>query len=137
MQRSSELEQSTLELVEAMAKGDIQNWNRWISQHADSLGIGTDPREWWEGRSTVQQAFETQLAEMGQMQFEVERLKAYTHGDSGWSAIQGLWKLADGTQVSIRQSFVFVREDGGWRWVHMHASVGVGNQEAIGRELTV
>jgi hypothetical protein len=40
--------------------------------------------------------------------------------------------LPDGGKVTPRWSAIFHREDGGWKMVHLHASVAVGNAEAFG-----
>lgn len=43
--------------------------------------------------------------------------------------------MPDGSSVPMRLTGVFHNEDGGWKAVQLHLLVGVGNEDALGREL--
>jgi hypothetical protein len=47
----------------------------------------------------------------------------------GWASTRLKITLPDGRHVSPRWSAVFHREDDSWRFVHTHASIGVGNAD--------
>jgi hypothetical protein len=46
------------------------------------------------------------------------------------------FRLPDGTEVPFRNTCVFVREDGEWKLIHGHTSIGVRNEEIFGEDIT-
>ena len=48
-----------------------------------------------------------------------------------------LVKLPDGTAISMRSTLVFHRENGEWKLVQQHNSVGIPNEEVVGKALPV
>jgi adenylate cyclase len=66
---------------------------------------------------------------------EFYRLEAYEVGDFGWTACTLTSLDADGGTQSFRQTGVFAIEDGIWKAVQVHASVGVPPQDVYGVEL--
>jgi hypothetical protein len=50
---------------------------------------------------------------------------------------QPKFRLPDGKEIQARFTTVFHREHGEWRIVQHHVSIGVPNEEAIGKALTV
>jgi hypothetical protein len=46
----------------------------------------------------------------------------------GWGMARATVSIAGEKQVPIRSSAVFHREEGGWKLVQFHASVGVPNE---------
>ena len=46
------------------------------------------------------------------------------------------FRLADSTQIPFRNSGVFLREDGEWKLVHGHTSIGVRSEELFGENVT-
>ena len=73
----------------------------------------------------------------GEMQIVAGRLQAYQEGNIGWVIDRDVsfW-LLDGTQIPFRNMVVFHREDGEWKLVHEHASIGVRNEEMFGEDVT-
>ena len=55
----------------------------------------------------------------------------------GWAAGRPTFHLPDGTELALRVTAVFRQEDGAWRCVQWHVSIGVGNEEALVQDLTV
>jgi hypothetical protein len=45
------------------------------------------------------------------------------------------FELADGTQIPFRSTLVFRREEGEWKLVHLHSSLGVRNEEMFGEDV--
>ncbi len=60
---------------------------------------------------------------------------AFEEGTVGWVADQGTFRMPDGTEVPFRMTVVVHREDGDWKVVQEHASIGVRNEDALGVEL--
>lgn len=48
----------------------------------------------------------------------------------GWAVTRFTLTFPDGSSVSPRWSAVFHQEDGDWKIVQLHASLGVSNEEA-------
>jgi adenylate cyclase len=51
-------------------------------------------------------------------------LRAFECGEVGWVVDRPTFRLAGGQQFDTRITLVLHREDGTWRIVHSHASVG-------------
>jgi ketosteroid isomerase-like protein len=138
MERAPELEDLMRRWYAAMADGDAAFVDRALSRQEGLLVIGSDPREWWTGYATAAERFKTQIREMGgQLRATPGDLQAYREGSVGWAADHPTFRLPDGTELALRLTGVFRQEDGEWRCVQWHASIGVGNEEAVGKELTV
>ena len=60
--------------------------------------------------------------------------KATQRADIGWGAAAFTISLPDDLQVSPRWSAVFHRENGEWKAVQIHASVGITNDQLFGMD---
>ena len=138
MERSQELCNLTLRLYEAMGTGDVPFLERLVSRQDGLLGIGTDPREWWPDYDSLVGAFRTQMAEVGGG-FPVMPgdPQAYREGTVGWVADRAAFNLPDLDPIPFRLSLVLHQEGGEWTLVQWHISLGVANEEALERDLTV
>lgn len=96
------------------------------------LAIGTDPTEWWEGFESIIRAYRA-TASMGGLEIKVDDLQAYSEGTVGWAADRVVLEMPNGVHVPLRHTFVLHQENGKWKIVHAHYSIGVTN-EAIGYE---
>lgn len=136
MKESKEVGDALLSFVQAMSKGDAASLERVISKQEGLLLIGTDPNEWWSsGHADAVRVFKAQLSEMGPFTFKTTDPKGYAEGSVGWAADRFNVTLG-GNELPIRISAVFHQEDGGWKVVQWHGSVGVSNEEELGKELT-
>ena len=69
------------------------------------------------------------------MQIVSGQLQAYREGSVGWAVDRdALFRLPDGTEMPFRNTLVYVQEDGEWKFIHAHTSVGVRNEEVLGEE---
>lgn len=57
--------------------------------------------------------------------------EAYSEGTVGWAADRPTLQLQGGT-VAVRLTAVLHREDDDWKFVQMHGSLGVPNEEPAG-----
>jgi ketosteroid isomerase-like protein len=137
MNQSVELKNMMLRLYEAVSSGDVNALERLISHREDVLAIGTDPGEWWMGYKTIDRIFKTQSQEMGKVQIKAGELSTFVEGTVGWASDKAKIQLPNGQEIPVRVTNVFHQEDGEWKVVQHHVSVGVPNSEAIGKELTV
>ena len=135
MEKSSELKALLLSFYGAFTKGDISFIKDITSRREGVLMIGTDPDEWWADYDTIIRVNEAQMQEMGGMQIEAGEPQAYTEGTVGWVADQANMKLPDGANIPFRLTGVFHKENGDWKIIQWHVSIGVPNDEAFGQQL--
>jgi ketosteroid isomerase-like protein len=63
-------------------------------------------------------------------------LRAYREGSVGWAADRPAFRLPAGPEFALRVTVVFHQEDGAWKIVQSHASVGARNEDVVGKPLT-
>jgi adenylate cyclase len=137
MEQSDELKDLTLRFYEAAATGDLSFLERYVSRREGTVFVGTDPNEWWEGFEAFVEAMRAQSEAMGGMQIVAGQLQAYQEGGIGWVIDRDAsFRLPDGTEIPFRNTVVFRREDGEWKLVHEHASIGIRNEEMFGEDVT-
>lgn len=139
MKRNAELAAAIGHMYEVFNTGDASTINDFVSAETDILGIGTDPREWWAGSDAFRAAWNTQPAEMhaAGLRFEPGDIQAFSEGSVGWFADQPTLHTPNGGGVPMRLTGVYHQEDGAWKMVQFHLSIGAMNEESIGEELTV
>src|SRR5215207_4681750 len=131
MEHSEELRDLTLRFYKASATGDLSFFDRHVSRQEGAQFIGTDSNEWWEGLEALREAARTQseAIEGGGLQIVGGQLQAYREGNASF-------RLPDSTQIPFRNTGVFRREDGEWKLVHGHTSIGVRSEELFGEDVT-
>ena len=137
MEPSTELKELVLRTYVAMGNGDTTFYDHHLSHQEGVLIIGSDPNEWWTGYDTITQVFKAQMREMGGVSCLPGDPQAYRIGDVGWVADRPRFRLPDGTELPVRMSIVFVKEDGAWKVTHQHISIGVPNEQIVGQEMTL
>ncbi len=128
MDRSPELRELMLRFYEALSEGDSSFIDRHFSVAEAARGVGTDPDEWWQG-ARVSGAWKEQLEVMGgTMPLVAGDPEAYAEGTVGWVADRPTLELGGGA-VPVRLTAVFHQEEGEWKLVQVHGSLGVPNEE--------
>ena len=134
MERSDELKQAVLRFYEAIAQGDLAHMERLCSRHEGVVMFGTDPQEHWTDHAMILRAFRAQAQEMGGgLPLRAGTPQAFAEGTVGWVDDQPTF---DRPPFPIRFTAVFHQEEGEWKLVQGHLSIGVSNQEAFGQDLT-
>ena len=136
MEQSTELKELYLRSCDAISSGDYSFFERYFSQKDGVLAIGTDPTEWWAGYATITRVFKAQLKEMGGFQILADTPQAYRDGSIGWVAGQPTLKLPAGTEMPVRLTAVFQKENNDWKIVQWHTSIGISNEDIVGETLT-
>ena len=136
MEQSSELKALMLQAYKALAKGDPSFFERYVSQADGMLAIGTDPNEWWAGKVTFIKVLKAQLEEAGGFALIANGLQAYSEESVGWAADRPKMRLPDGTDIPLRLTMVFHKENNDWKIVQWHISAGVSNEDVLGKALT-
>src|SRR5919109_910812 len=134
MQTSAELLKIINNWFESVASGDLSWIDRHISRNMVRL-VGTDPNEWLEGKH-VSEFLKAEVKALGGMiKVELGETEAYQEGSVGWGLARPKLIMPNGQQISPRWSAVFHQEDGEWKLVQLHASIGISNEELFGMEI--
>jgi hypothetical protein len=62
----------------------------------------------------------------------LDELDVFVEGSVGWAPGRPTWILKDSREVPSRWTAVFRREDGEWKIVQAHTSIGVPDEEMFG-----
>ncbi len=133
MQPSSELADALRSIYAAVSEGDEARLVRSLSSAEGLVFIGTDPDEWFDDVASIRTMLAAQAA--AGVTVLPGKIAAFEEGTVGWVADQGTFRMPDGTEVPFRMTVVVHREDGEWKVVQEHASIGVRNEDALGVEL--
>jgi ketosteroid isomerase-like protein len=138
MEQSDELRDLTLRFYEAVNAGDLSFVERHVSRQEGAVFVGTDPNDWWEGYEALLEAMRAQeeAIEGDGPQIVPKQIQAYREGRVGWVIDRDTFQLPDGKEVPFRSTILFLREDGEWKFVHAHASVGVSDEDLFGEDAT-
>jgi ketosteroid isomerase-like protein len=129
MQKSAAVEQAMQHFYARFSAGDVEGFAQTITSWPDAFVVGTDPGEWQEGRTTWIAGYEEQITAIPGIRLEAGDLRGYAEGSLGWAADRPSFVLPDGTAISTRLTTVLRLEDGGWKLVNAHFSIGVPNEE--------
>jgi SnoaL-like domain len=119
MEQDPELEQVMLRFYETWNAEDAAGLLEMVSD-AVFIGIGTDTADWWDGKRLAR------IAEHPDDPYRVRpgEIKAYRLENVGLVADMPTFIEPDGTETPFRITLVFHEEDGGWKLVQEHISIG-------------
>ncbi len=132
MQRSIELENLVREWFTAASRGDDALVRTRFSTDSGVRLIGSDEAEWLDGNTTIVEFLHGEVTGAGgNVTFATSDLSAYSTGAMGWASARLTITLPDGSDVKPRWTAVFEKEeDEIWRFVHIHASIPISNDDA-------
>jgi ketosteroid isomerase-like protein len=128
---SADIEQVLRDVVDAIAGSNIDEIARRTSHEPCAVAIGSDPGEWTEGYDEIMRLMRdsTPDAELG-ITASLDDVKAFREGSVGWAAGHGYFEL-EGKRVPVRLTAVVHQENGEWKMVQTHASIGVPNERMM------
>jgi ketosteroid isomerase-like protein len=130
MERSAELEALIAAWFAAATRGDSSLVAVHVSPSDVTRLIGSDPSERFGGGSAVQEFLIGEVEGAGgHATFDPIDTEAFCEGAVGWATTDLTITMPDGRRVSPRWSAVFHHEDGTWKFVQTHASIGVPNAD--------
>lgn len=135
MKKSPELQAVTKRLLEIFVSGSTDSLPNLVSAHPDARAIFTADRNWVAGSDGLIPLMAERSKRMDVDRIEFDRLEAFEVGDFGWAACAFSVLFGSGGSSSFRNTTTFVMEDGVWKAVQMHTSVGVPDEETFGYEL--
>jgi len=125
MRQSEEVRDAMLRFCESLSAGDVASFEELVSQEA-TLIIGTAPGEWVTERDRMRFSFEAEGVRL-----EAKDPVGYEEGSLGWVVDQPAFVFPDGSVMQTRLTAVMRQEDGRWKLVQMHLSVGVPDEEVV------
>jgi ketosteroid isomerase-like protein len=130
-ERSPEIEQVLRDTLDAMVRSDVDDIGRRTSRDACVLSIGSDASEWAEGYDEIMRLFSesTPEGELG-VRVGLDDVTAFREGSVGWAAGHAHFEM-EGRRVPVRLTAVLHQEDGDWKAVQSHASIGVPNEQML------
>ena len=130
MERSDELEALIQEWFAAASNGDSSLAQARVSADDGTRLIGSDPSEVFTGGAAVGEFLIGEVEGAGgHATFTPFETEAFCEGSVGWATTQLTITMPDGRTVSPRWSAVFHLEDGDWKFVQTHASIGIPNDQ--------
>lgn len=134
MKDCSELEQIVVQNYhkDGLEGGAAEVIQSTYSTRDGMLVIGTAPQEWYADQRGIARFFAP--SGVGRLMVKVQDIRAYSEGDFGWTADQVQLELPYGQVLPVRHTKVFLREEGAWKIVHLHVSVGVKDDALSGLE---
>jgi hypothetical protein len=83
------------------------------------IGAGTD--EWFDDREGILR--EIKEGSSTKLDIDVQNIYGFYEGSVGWTMDRVLVKLTNGTELPIRHTRIFHKEDDMWKMVHLHVSL--------------
>ena len=127
MQPSDSVRDAMLRFMDRLSANDVPAFDSIVSSDPATLVIGTAPGEWVVERDRLRYGFEVEGVTMR----PGARAAAWEIGDAGWFVDEPTMTYPDGSSIATRLSAFFERENGAWKLVHMHVSVGVPDEEVV------
>jgi ketosteroid isomerase-like protein len=125
MQQSADAREAMLRFCDRLSASDVGSFDQLVSQEA-TLIIGTAPGEWIDDRDRMKFGFETEGVRL-----EPDNPRGYEEGSMGWVVDNPTFVFPDGSAFQTRLTAVMHQEDGRWKLVHAHFSVGVPDEEVV------
>lgn len=125
MNESSDVRDAWMRFADRLAAGDVDSFDDLVASDAKSI-IGTAPGEIVEERAQMRFGFDTEGVTL-----TPGDPKAYEEGSMGWVVDEPDFGFPDGSVMKPRVTAVVRQEDGAWRIVHAHFSVGVPDEEVV------
>jgi hypothetical protein len=126
MQQSAAVREAMLRFYDRLSASDVASFDQLVSQDPATLIIGTAPGEWVTERDRMRFGFETEGVSI-----QAGEPVGYEEGSMGWVVDEPTFFFPDGSAMKTLLTAVLRREDGTWKLVHMHVSVGVPDEEVV------
>lgn len=122
-----------LAFYERFMAGDADAFEDGLATGDGVFVIGTAPGEGHWDRASWANAYRTQFTDLGIRLEAGDEPAGYEEGAVGFGTDTPRFVMPDGSYLPTRLTAVLRNEDGAWKIVHLHFSVGVADEEAIQR----
>lgn len=125
MDESAEVRDAWVRFCDRLSAGDVDSFDDVVSAEA-KLIIGSAPGEWVDDRPRMKFGFEAEGVTL-----TPKEPRGYAEGSMGWVVDEPDFGFPDGSVMKPRVTAVMREEDGAWKLVHAHFSVGVPDEEVV------
>jgi hypothetical protein len=132
MEKSKELEELTLLMYRALTHADHSLYSNHISQQDGAVVIGSDPGEWYEGYKAITEKLSVLTEEVKGTEIINAGPKGYREGKVGWVSDRFTLRLPDGKEIPFRMTATFIQENGEWKLIQWHDSIGISDDHTFG-----
>jgi SnoaL-like protein len=131
MQPSPAIREIEMRGFQLMAAKDLASIMAGWSNDPGAMFIGTDPSEWITNRAALEQMARASMENSsGRIPDDLE-IVAYEEGTVGWSNLRYTAKLPNGGSFVMCWTDIYHQEDGQWKGVSSHVSVGVPDDKVM------
>ncbi len=127
MRDSADVTDALLRFYQRVSANDVGSFDWVVSRDPATLVIGTAPGEWITERERLLFGFQTE----GYGLEPGPGPKGHAEGAMAWAVDEPTLHYPDGSRVGTRVTAVLLQEDGTWKLVHAHFSVGVPDEEVV------
>lgn len=118
--------EAMLRFYDRLSAKDIESFDSVVSSDPATLVIGTAPGEWVTERERLRYGFEAE----GLTMEPGPQPTGWRNGETAWFVDEPTYIFpGDAGRMRTRLTSVLQREDGAWKIVHMHVSVGVPDED--------
>ena len=113
---------------DTLITGDTDRLIDMMSLADHYVKIGTEPDEHIEGGENARDYFQQIVANAADIEIEYEHLDIQERGAVAWFYTRQIWRLkwlGKPEELVVRLTGVLEKENGAWKFVQIHASVGV------------
>lgn len=126
MQESTAVKEAMLVFYDRLSANDVGMFDSIISSSPATTVVGTAPGEVVSDREQLKFGFETEGVTL-----KPNNPRGYEEGTMGWFLDEPMFGFPDGSSMKTRLTTVMILEDGKWKLVHGHFSVGVPDEEVV------
>ncbi len=131
MQDSAGVRDGLRSFYERFSAHDPEGFGDVIASDPAVSVIGTAPGEGHQDRDAWVSAYRQFIPEVGLRLTGGDAPRAWEEGTVGFAVDEPRFVFPDGSFIPTRLTAVLHREDGGWKVVHLHFSVGVPDEDAM------
>jgi ketosteroid isomerase-like protein len=124
MEPAPEVRDVYVQYTKALSSGDASSLLGTFSQEPGVIEIGSAPDAWTEGHEDITDRLTDVFRGLAGTSIEPGDVKAFQEGTVAWLADRPTLTTPDGMRVFARITAVFRREDGAWKIVQSHFSMG-------------
>ena len=129
MQQSQELCDFVLSSLRQLVPEHISDAMNRMTNEPGMLFIGTQPTEWLDNRPALEALFrEMSQGSSGNLPPDLQ-IQAWQEGSVGWGAYHFTLPMPNDSAAPLRWTFVAHQEGGGWKFVMIHGSVGIPDDQ--------
>ncbi len=112
---------------DALIKGHTDRLIKMMSLADHYVKIGTEPEEHIEGGENVRDYFQNIVTNAADIAIDYEHLDVQERETVAWFYTRQIWRLkwlGNPEELAVRLTGVLEKENGTWKFVQIHASVG-------------